>query len=221
MKLRYWRVVGYDHRLRYVAAVAVCLAGCAAAAACLGRPRAARGLTAATALAGLGTVALAQIWDAGAPSTFVSPWAWTGALVGVVVAWAVLFTGAVPRAAGVVPRWWWGMTAIVCTVVAFRIGQTQYGPGRTGRMGVVLLVYAAQPIVLILLAGPLLRALPQLFAGLGMLLVPAAPFLAYGWVDSATPGSVAYLVPALTAAAWAAIVAAVAVVVRLDPKGLS
>jgi hypothetical protein len=205
----------HDHRLTYVAALATLLGAATAAAACLGRVRLARVLTAGTAVTGVALVALARAWSSG--TSFVSGWAGIAAAIAAAYALAVLFTGAVARAATLVPPWWWGMSAILCGVVALPTVDTGRGPGESGRIGVLLLAYAFQVLLLIVLATPLLRTFPYLWAGLTMLLVPAVPFLVIGMDDENTPTRPGYVV-LMTLLMWPVVVGTIAVVLRIRPR---
>ncbi|HWL37048.1 MAG TPA: hypothetical protein VNQ77_12740 [Frankiaceae bacterium] len=211
-------LIFYDRSLTYAAAFATLLGAATAAAACLGRVRLARALTAVTAVTGGALVVLAQEWTV--DPTFVSGWAMIAAAISVVFALAVLFTGAVARATTLVPTWWWGMSAILCAVVAMPTIDTGRGPGESGRIGVLLLAYAFQVLLLIVLATPLLRTFPYLWAGLTMLLVPAVPFLVIGMDDHNTPTRPGYVV-LMTLLMWPVVVGTLAVVLRIRPRPMA
>ena len=211
----YVYAIFYERSVGYAAAVAVALGAAAVTALCLGRVRLGRVLTGIAALAGLATVLVAHATTRS--PTFVSGWAMIAAGIAVTFALAVLFTGAVARAATLVPPWWWGMSAILCAVVALPTIDTGRGPGESGRIGVLLLAYAFQVLLLIVLATPLLRTFPYLWAGLTMLLVPAVPFLVIGWDDHNTPTRPGYVI-LMSLLMWPVIVGTLALVLRIKPR---
>jgi hypothetical protein len=202
--------------LAIVARGTVLVAAAMTVAMCLGRVRTARVLLVVAALAG--AVTLRVGWWPYPPERFASVWAVAVAVLGVATALVVLFTGTIARAARVVPAWWWGMAALVCSYVAFGIAGADHGPHSTGRFGVVLMTYCVQPLVLMLLGLPLLRMLPRLSAGLALLVAAGVPFLAYGWYDANVTAPLAMVVLAVTGVAWLVLGAVVVVTVRLAPK---
>ena len=148
----------------------VLLAAAATAAACLGRVALTRVLTTLTALVVLAGVVTGEI--AGGQTVFASRWIVGAMAGGGLTLYGVLFTGAVARAARVVPRWWWGMAAVACGVVAAQYVDLGRGRGYNGRAGIVLGVCAIQVVVLFFLSLSLAGTYPRLVMGQALLAVP-------------------------------------------------
>ena len=189
--------------LKQAAAVTAALAVVATAAMCLGRVRTARWLTVATALAGVASVVAARSGDM--TGAFRTSFGLLVAGIAAALAAAVLFSGGVARAARVAPTWWWGMAAIVCAAVALPSVDIGRGPFGSGRIGVALVAYGVQAWVLLLFATPLVREVPDLFAGSALLTLAMTPWVASVLAD---PGNSTPEVPialGLTAVGWVAV----------------
>lgn len=194
------------HEQRVAVAVAV-LSLVSARAICLGRVRAARVLSAAAALAGCGGVIAS--WWAGEALTFR-----TAALVPVtalaaVVALGVVGTPAVARAAKAVPAWWWGMSGMAGVAAAAWAVHGGWVPFGDSRPGVLVVAFAAQAALVLLLAVPLARSFPMAFGGaavVGLVAMPAVAIVVQRWMAASLRVShlaVAWVAASLVVAALA------------------
>jgi hypothetical protein len=135
------------------ALIAAAVASAACAAAMAGRVALARLLVLAAAAGGAATFLVER--SLGERPSFTSGQGRLVVALGIGTVLAVLLTGAVARAARMVPRWWWALAAGAALAVALYV--VRYHPHELlwGRTGVALTAYAAVATVLGTLAVPL------------------------------------------------------------------
>jgi hypothetical protein len=168
-----------DRREAYLATAAALLAVATAVAACLGRVKVARWLTAGIVsfvFAGAVAARMASPWGT---EPFRNPEGRMLAAGGLALVGAVVLTGAVARAAALVPRRWWAAAAVVCGATGWVCTDLTLLPYMWGRSAPVILTFAVQALLLMALALPLVRRRPALLAGTALLALPAVPAATY------------------------------------------
>jgi hypothetical protein len=149
----------------------------AAVAACLGRVRATRALAVAAAVGGVAAFRVELGFDQGVP--FRSAPGLLVVAAGVLVLAVVLRTGAVARAATLVPRAWWGYGGLAAlggasSAMAMH-GRLAVLRPFFGRIGLVAAAYAAAALAVAIVALAVAWRVPALAGGAAVLLAATAP----------------------------------------------